>query len=285
MGTPWRGQLSILQLHHHTWNAPLLLSAILSRHIWLQKRVDGKGTVSIAYVCFQHKEEGQNRFASTCRSKSKGFRKGRRSYLQGISPSSSLKLGWAAKESYQKLLFAIKSVCNICDVLFQQLLDAVEQSGEVLTEEMDAVLSNPCNKTCQVAQCANSDYERLGSRYMSVLVVLLSVLRDLEAHVLFYDGIQTLVQAVDRRRRRRCRFYQRRRRCWCQMTLPHKRALFLPSTRRPLTTWMPLACTKATCKVSVGGIYLLQISRSTFGRGGYWTRRCSCKRTKLDSER
>lgn len=62
--------------------------------------------------------------------------------VQEVPSSSSLELSSAAsKHTRSSFLIGFKSICNINDVPFQELLDGMEQSGEVITEGVKAVLT------------------------------------------------------------------------------------------------------------------------------------------------
>lgn len=72
--------------------------------------------------------------------------------------SSILDLRLASEQAYQKLLVDVKSVREICDVPFQELLEALEllhmvdQYGKESTEGVDAVIQNPPYNPCQIAE-------------------------------------------------------------------------------------------------------------------------------------
>lgn len=120
-------------------NVSSRVSVLLSEHFQLQQCVNGKWIVSIAdFYC---EEEGTNHFASNCRSESNGFHKAR--IIQEVPSSSSLELNLAAEQAYQKLLVRVKALWKIYDALFQEMLDVMKQSGEEITEGVEAVLWDP----------------------------------------------------------------------------------------------------------------------------------------------
>lgn len=52
-------------------------------------------------------------------------------------------------------------VCYIYDVPFQELLNAVEQTGDIIARGVDAILYDPPYNTQQIADYANSEHNQL----------------------------------------------------------------------------------------------------------------------------
>lgn len=100
----------------------------------------------MADVYYQQEKKRPNSSSSICQSESNGSHKAKRSYSDD-SPSSSPEQSSAAEEGYHKPLVGVKSLCKIYNGPFQELVEAVEQSGGQLTEQVYAVLCDPLYNT------------------------------------------------------------------------------------------------------------------------------------------
>lgn len=65
---------------------------------------------------------------------------------------------------------------------FQELIDAIDHSGEKITKQIDRVFCNPSYSTHRIAGSASSDYEGLILKYMASLVNLQFMVMDVRAH-------------------------------------------------------------------------------------------------------
>lgn len=72
-------------------------------------------------------------------------------------------------EEYQRLAFAIKSVCKIHDVWVQDLFDGVERFNKDITEGVFEDLCDTPYSTCQIAEPTSSENDQLIIRDLSVL--------------------------------------------------------------------------------------------------------------------
>lgn len=102
--------------------------------------------------------------------------------IQEVSPSSSAEIRLAAKQEYQKLLVAVKLVWKIYDNFLHELLDAVQQYGNEITEGVDAAFCNPLLKTSQNAESGSLKYEWLSLNDMTVFVDVLSTVMNQRLH-------------------------------------------------------------------------------------------------------
>lgn len=109
-------------------------------HVQLHHFFDGDETAFFANLYCQHVEECPNGSLPAAAPGGMDFMRPEE-VIQKTAQSPNFELSLVAKEAYQKLMAGVKAGCKIYEVLFQELLDAVEHYREEITEPVDAV---PC---------------------------------------------------------------------------------------------------------------------------------------------
>lgn len=94
--------------------------------------------------------------------------------IQEVPQPFGMELRFAANKAFQKLLAASKLMCKIYDLPFQELPDAMEQSGEEITESTDVIFCDPSYNMLQTANPASLEYDWLNIKYISVFYNVVS---------------------------------------------------------------------------------------------------------------
>lgn len=92
-----------------------------------------------------------------------------------------VELSSAAKELYKVLKQAMKSTCLVHDFLFQERLEAMEQSGEDIFGGVSGVIYNQPYNTLWIAEPSNSEHNRIILQYLSHVMEFLSTFMDVVA--------------------------------------------------------------------------------------------------------
>lgn len=162
----------------------------------------------------QHQNKVLYSSVFTSLAESNSSHKAKRRFSAG-TPSSSFELTSTAKNVYGEHMVSVRSVCEIFKKPFQQQLSMVVKADEETTQESLHLFSNlPINLAG--LKSANSEYEGLRVKVLSILVDVLLVAMDLEAPDEMFRSEVQLTASTNVWWERKSEYTTRRRRvCYC----------------------------------------------------------------------